>query len=112
MNWTMVKLGFKWMFGGKEAVLDYVLDLANCFAVGLKDTVKERAQSTLEAAKKILAVLEEGAKWCPAKWREDYAATVAAFRALCDAVQDLQLTLDEVRKVSETFRLAYSEWRT
>lgn len=112
MNWTMIKLGFKYVFGGREAVLDYCLDLANDFAVGLKDSAKARAQSTLAAAKKVLAVLEKGAKWCPAKWREDYAATVAAFKALCDALEDLQLTVAEVQKVAEAFRLAYSEWRT
>lgn len=112
MDWTPIKLGIKWLFGGKTAVVQYGLDIANTFAVGLKDSSRARAASSLQTAKKVLNVLEKAERYCPAKWTQDYRTTVAAFKALADSLEDLQLTAEEVQTVAKAFRLAYSEWMT
>ena len=111
MNVSKLKIAFKFIFGGPEAVLDYVMDCANNLADRLPDAKKEDVRGYCETAAKTLNTLNAVSWLCPQKWRGAWDATVGAFDALVGALIDLKVERDELAKVADAFRLAYAAWR-
>lgn len=111
MNISKFKLVLKFLFGGGESALDYVLDCANTLAAKLPDAKKEDIKGYLAIAKKTLDTLDAVSWLCPARWQKAYWATTYAFADLVDALDDLTLTADELAKVANAFQLAYAAWR-
>ena len=111
MNISKLKLVWKYLTGGKSAVLDYVLDVANSFVAKLDGAKQDELKGYLSAARNVLATLIDCEWLCPKKWRNEYAQTLGAFGDLVDALGDLELTPDEIAKVSQSFQLAYAAWR-
>lgn len=111
MNVSKIKIAFKFIFGGPEAVLDYVMDCANSLADKLPDAKKEDVKGYFETATKTLNTLDAVSWLCPQKWRGAWDATVAAFSSLVAALADLKVEKDELAKVADAFRLAYAAWR-
>ena len=111
MEISKLKLAVKFIFGGREAALDYVLDCANTFAAKLPDARKEDLKAYLATARKILDTLDAISWLCPAKWRKAYLVTVGAFTDLATSFTDLVLTADELAGLVEAFQIAYAAWR-
>lgn len=111
MNISKLKLAWKFITGGREGVLDYVLDCANTFADRLADAKREDLKSYLETAHGILCTLNSLSWLCPSKWTAAYGLTLSAFADLVDALDDLKVEKDELAKVADAFRLAYAAWR-
>lgn len=111
MNISKFKIVIKFLFGGKEAVLDYVLDVANDFVAKLGDKKQTELKGYLLQARKILAALEKYSNLCPNKWIEPYMETVEAFSHIVDALSDLKLTPEEVTQICAAFQSAYAAWR-
>jgi hypothetical protein len=110
MNISKFKIVMKFLFGGKEAVLDYVLEVANNFVAKLSDTKQEEIKGCLEQARKILAALEKYSNFCPNKWINAYMTTVSAFADIVDAMSDLKLTPEEIEHIYTAFKSAYASW--
>ena len=111
MNISKLKLAWKFITGGREGVLDYALDCANTFADRLADAKKEDLKSYLATARKVLDTMSAVSWLCPKKWLAAYEETVAAFGALVAALDDLNITKDELMDVCNSFRIAYAAWR-
>ena len=111
MNISKLKLVWKFLTGGREAVIDYALDVANTFADRLADAKKEEIGKWLATAWKIFDTMGAVSCLCPSKWRSAYEDTVAAFGAFIGALNDLKVEKDELAKVADAFRLAYAAWR-
>ena len=111
MNISKLKLAWKFITGGREGVLDYVLDCANTFADRLADAKREDLKSYLETAHGILGTLNSLSWLCPSKWRHAYALTLDAFADLVAALDDLNITHVELTDVCNSFRIAYAAWR-
>lgn len=111
MNVSKIKIAFKFIFGGPEAVLDYVMDCANNLADRLPDAKKEDVRGYFETASRTLGTLDAVSWLVPQKWRAAWDATVDAFAALVAALNDMKVTRDELAKVADAFRLAYAAWR-
>lgn len=111
MNVSKIKIAFKFIFGGPEAVLDYVMDCANNLADRLPDAKREDAKGYFETASKTLRTLDAVSWLVPQKWRGAWDATVGAFDALVGALEDFRVEKDELAKVADAFRLAYASWR-
>ena len=111
MNISKLKLVWKYLTGGKSAVLDYVLDVANSFVAKLDGAKQSEIKEYLTMARQVLSTLIDCEWLCPKKWRNEYAQTLAAFGDLVDALGDLELTPEEIAKVSQSFQLAYAAWR-
>lgn len=112
MNISKFKIVVKFLFGGKEAVLDYVIDVANDFVAKLGDQKQEQLKSYVEQARKILAALEKYSNLCPNKWIKPYMETVEAFSRIVDALDDLKVTPEEIVEIYTSFTEAYSTWRS
>ena len=111
MNISKIKLWWKFLTGGREGVLDYALDVSNNFANKLSDAKKEDLKSYLSTANRILGTLDSLSWLCPSKWRQAYALTMSAFSDLIAALEDLNVTKDELKYVCDAYRLAYASWR-
>lgn len=111
MNISKFTIAWKFITGGREGVIDYVLDVSNNFANKLPDAKKEDLKAYLATARGILGTLESLSWLCPSKWRRAYALTVQAFADLVAALDDLKFTPDELKAVCDAYRLAYAAWR-
>lgn len=111
MNISKFTIVWKFITGGREGVIDYALDVSNTFANRLPDAKKEDLKAYLATARGILGTLESLSWLCPSKWRRAYALTVQAFADLVAALDDLQITPDELKAVCDAYRLAYAAWR-
>ena len=111
MNISKLKLAWKFITGGREGVLDYCLDVANTIADRIPDAKKEEIGKYLATARKVLDTMSALSWLCPSKWIAAYEKTVAAFRALVAALDDLKVTPGELTAVCNSFRIAYAAWR-
>lgn len=111
MNISKLKLAWKFITGGREGVLDYVLDIANTFTNRIADAKKEELKDYLATARRILGALDSISWLCPASWLHPYTLTVGAFADLVAALEDLKITREELTAVCNAFQLAYAAWR-
>ena len=112
MKISYIKLAIKFLFGGKEGVLDYLLDLANSAVALLPQARKDRLAEIIAFLDKLLGLSESLVTWCPTKWRKAWLQTSLALAAVVNAAEDLQVTKTELADVIDKFRLAYAAWRT
>ena len=110
MNISKIKIIWKFVTGGREAVLDYILGIANDFAARLDHQKKSDVAAYLGVAENILGALERLAWLVPSKWHTAYADTITAFNAVVLALGDLKVTPEEVANVTADFRTAYQAW--
>lgn len=110
MNISKAKLVLKFLFGGREAVLDYVLECANALVAKLPEAKKEDIKGYFKAADKIAETLDNLAWLCPKKWYAAYADTLDACAGLVSALADLEVTKEELAQVSAAFQKAYASW--
>ena len=111
MNISKLKIVWKFLFGGREAVLDYILDTANSLVAKISDAKQEEVKGYLAQAESILATLDKYSWLCPQKWLAAYTATLSAFADVVAALSDLKLTPDEVTQICAAFQSAYAAWR-
>lgn len=112
MKISKLKIVWKWLTGGKEAVLDYVLDIANNLVGKVSNAKQEEMKGYLSSANAILDTLRKY-KWiCPAKWQTAYGLTLQAFAGVVNALYDLKVTSDELAGCVTSFQVAYAAWRT
>ena len=111
MNISKFKLVWKFLFGGKEAVLDYVLDVANNLAAKISDAKQDEIKGYLAVAQNILKKMSDLTWLCPQKWLAAYGATLSAFGDLVEALADLKVTAEEIDGIVTAFQTAYAAWR-
>ena len=105
------KIIWKFLFGGREAVLDYILDTANSLVAKISEAKQEEVKGYLAQAESILATLDKYSWLCPQKWLAAYTATLSAFADVVQALSDLKLTGDELTSLCAAFQTAYPAWR-
>lgn len=110
MEISKLTLVWKFVTGGREGVLDYCVWHGNSFVNNLDSEKKDELKSHLDKATKILHTLDSLHWLCPTKWLSSYTATVNAFREVVNALDDLNVTTDEVKRVAAAFKGAYDSW--
>ena len=110
MHINKLTIIWKYLTGGREAVLDYALGVANNLAENLDAHKKENVSSYLGLATKILSAMEKLAWLVPEKWNVAYGKTLFAFTDLVVALEDFKVTTEEVERVTTEFKEAYAYW--
>ena len=111
MSISKFKIVWKFLTGGREAVLDYVLEVANNLVSRIATAKQEEIKGYLSVAQSLLTKLD-GYYWlCPQKWLAAYTATLSAFADVVSAISDLKLTLEETTQIVAAFQTAYAAWR-
>ena len=112
MSISKFKIVWKFLTGGREAVLDYILEVANNLVGKLATAKQDEIKGYLATAQGILNKLDAYSWLCPAKWQNAYGLTLAAFADVISALSDLKVTADEVTGVIAAFQNAYCSWHT
>jgi hypothetical protein len=108
----MSKLKVFWyVIRGKFVDLaDYGLTLLKERVAGLADPTKDKIRATLNFALKVLSVLTVVKVFIPVKWQAAYALTVLAVEKVVSALQDLEVTKEELAGVIAGYNEAYAAW--
>ena len=108
----MSKLKVFWyVIRGKFVDLaDYGLTLLKERVAGLADPTKDKIRATLNFALKVLSVLTVVKVFIPVKWQAAYALTVLAVEKVVAALQDLEVTKEELAGVIAGYNEAYAAW--
>ena len=106
--WNKIVLGCKFCFGGFESAVDYILGLINKFLA--KGHNPERVQKLHAFIEIALGYLRKYADFCPKKWETHYEKLLAAIQTLNDAIEDNQITPEELDKAIEAVKAAIAEW--
>ena len=110
MNISKFKLVLKFIFGGTEAALDYLLDVFN--NIMASDNVARHIEDAVKTGRSVLDFMADYRDWCPTKWLPHYTAVRAAIEATVDTFSDGKVTPDEIKGVKEQFQIAYATWRS
>ena len=108
----MSKLKVFWyVIRGKFVDLaDYGLTLLKERVAGLADPTKDKIRATLNFALKVLSVLTVVKVFIPVKWQAAYALTVLAVEKVVAALQDLEVTKEELVGIIAGYNEAYAAW--
>lgn len=112
MNISKFKIAWKYLCGGMGSVADYLLDILNKALKALDPAKKEKVIAVNNIAKRVLSALSALAWLCPTKWQTAYNLTVAAVKDVVDALEDLNITAEELTKVQTAFDAAVKVWKS
>lgn len=108
---SKLKIAWKWLTGGVGNVADYLLDLLNRALANLDADRRSDVQAVCNLAAKVAATLA-AFKWLvPTKWQTAYGETIDAANEVVKAVEDLQLTAEELASVSACFATCVAAWK-
>lgn len=110
MDISYLTIAWKFITGGKGGVRDYLLGVANTAVNRLSDATKATVKKVLDTTRTILSFCKSYSWLCPEKWRNDFDITLAALADVVSACDDLNVTPEELSKVSDAWKIAYAEW--
>lgn len=111
MNISKLKIAFKYLFGGMEAVVDYLLDIVNQALAAIDPTKRKKIAAAYNTLCKVLATMTSLAWLVPTKWQSAYKATLGAVADAADALADFKIESAELTKVRDAFNAAVLAWR-
>lgn len=109
MNISKFRLLIKFLFGGTEAALDYLLDVFN--NILSSESVARYIKKAVAIGIYITEFMDDHQSWCPSKWIPYYRAVYTAIMSVVDAFNDGKVTPDDIKRVKEQFQIAYATWR-
>ena len=111
MNISKIKIAFKYLFGGMEAVVDYLLDIVNQALAAIDPDKRAKIAAAYNTLCKVLATMTSLAWLVPTKWQSAYKATLLAVADAADALADFKIEAGELTKVKDAFNAAVLAWR-
>ena len=76
MNISKLKIAFKYLFGGMESVVDYLLDIANAALAAIDPDKRAKIAAAYNTLCKVLATLTALAWLVPTRWQSAYRGGV------------------------------------
>ena len=110
MNISKLKIAFKYLFGGMEAVVDYLLDIVNQALAAIDPDKRAKIAAAYNTLCKVLATMTSLAWLVPTKWQSAYKATLSAVADAADALADFKIEAAELTKVRDAFNAAVTAW--
>lgn len=111
MNISKFKIAVKFLFGGMESVVDYLLGVANAALAAIDPTKRAKIAAAYNTLCKVLATMTSLAWLVPTKWQSAYKATVYAVSDAAEALKDFKIEADELTKVKDAVNAAVLAWR-
>lgn len=111
MNISKLKIALKYLFGGMEAVVDYLLDIVNQALAAIDPAKRAKIAAAYNTLCKVLATLTALAWLVPTKWQSAYRMTISAVSDAADALADFKIEAAELTKVKDAFNAAVLSWR-
>ena len=109
---SKLKLFWKCLTGGAAGLGTYALELGNAALASIDATNKQSIQAVLNYMKKVLNTLKAFAWLIPTKWQTAFEKTIKAVEDTATALEDLQLTQEELANILATYTAAVDAWKS
>lgn len=106
--WQKITMGTKFLFGGWESALDYLLKILNEFLA--KPSIAENVKKVYDTCIWALNWLLKIKTYVPQKWLNEYNAITDVVADVLSVAADGQLTTEEVIALGDSFREAKAIW--
>ena len=111
MTISKFKIAVKFLFGGMESVVEYLLGVANAALAAIDPTKRAKIAAAYNTLCKVLATMSSLAWLVPTRWQSAYKATVYAVSDAAEALKDFKIEAAELTKVKDAFNAAVLAWR-
>ena len=95
-----------------DSVSSYAMDMLNEMLGKIDPKNKANVQAALNVAIKVVSVLSSLSWLCPVKWQTAFKETIEAAESVVSALEDLNITDDEFKKVRSEFDDAVKAWKS
>ena len=112
MNISKLKIAFKYLFGGIDAVVEYLLGIVNQALAAIDPAKRAKIAAAYNTITRVLAILNAFAWLIPTKWQSAYRMTISAVANTADALSDFKIEESELTKVKDAFNAAVMAWRS
>lgn len=110
MKLTTIKVLIALATGGVDGVVTLGMEALNDALSNIEPGNKAKVQSALNIAEKVLSVMV-ALKWlCPTKWQTAYSKLAASINMACMALEDLNITDEELQKLIDSVKAAFEAW--
>lgn len=106
--WNKLTLGTKFLFGGWESALDYLLGFLNGYLA--KPNIAGKVEKVRDTAAWALDWLLKLGEHVPAKWRNEYGAVTDVVADVIAVANDGKLTAAELAGLATSFKEAKAKW--
>ena len=111
MNISKIKVALKYLFGGIDSVMEYLLKIVNEALAKIDTENRAKIAAAYNTILNVLATLNALAWLCPARWQSAYRNTIGAVEAVANALMDFKIDAAELTKVKDAFNAAVTAWR-
>lgn len=111
MNISKLKIAFKYLFGGIDSVMEYLLEIVNEALAKIDTENRAKIAAAYNTILNVLATLNALAWLCPARWQSAYRNTIGAVEAVANALMDFTIEPAELTNVKDAFNAAVIAWR-
>lgn len=106
--WNKLTLGTKFLFGGWESALDYLLNFLNAYLA--KENIANKVEKVRDTAAWALNWLLKLGEYVPDKWRNEYGAITDVVADVIAVANDGKLTATEIKALAASFAEAKAKW--
>lgn len=106
--WNKLTLGTKFLFGGWEAALDYLLNFLNDYLA--KPNVADKAEKLRTTCEYALNTLLRIKEYVPEKWQNEFNAILDVVADIIAVSRDNRITAAEVKVLAASFAGAKQMW--
>ena len=111
MNISKFKIALKYIFGGIDSVMEYLLEIVNEALAKIDTENRAKIAAAYNTILNVLATLNALAWLCPARWQSAYRNTIGAVEAVANALMDFTIEPAELTNVKDAFNAAVTAWR-
>ena len=112
MNISKIKLALKYLFGGIDSVVEYLLDIVNQALGKIDPQNRAKIAAAFNTVQKVLATLRAMQWLCPTKWQSAYSVTIQSVMAVVSALEDMEISSADLTRIKDAFNAAVTAWRT
>lgn len=112
--WDKIKIGFAAMFGGVAGLVKALLNWFNNKVLSRikdKETATKYVQDIRDVRFYLCAIFARHTEWMSDERRKAADMTLAAIDALCAALEDWQVTPEELDKLVDAVKAAVDAWK-
>lgn len=106
--WNKITIGAKFLFGGWESALDYLLGFLNDYLA--KADVAAKVKEVHSTALWALDWLLKLSAFIPEKWRDEYAIIMSLVGDIVAVAKDGKVEAKELTALAESFKEAKEKW--
>lgn len=106
--WNKITIGCKFLFGGWESALDYLLGFLNDYLA--KPGVADKVKQVYDTATWALNWLLKLKVYIPVKWRGEYGIITDVVADVVSVAGDGKITVDEIKALAASFAEAKTKW--